>query len=154
MLLDDLNAAGKAAAALGKDLEGVGPRIHALFGGVGGDLDRVLEDLAVVGHNLADASEDIRAHPWKLLNKPDEKEIAYENLRDAMKNYVRAAEQVRRTTEDLKALDGRNDLSETERKTLVDQALERLKGDLVKYDEVARTMLKILQQSAGPFTPR
>ena len=36
-----------------------------------------------MGHNLSDASEDVRAHPWKLANKPEEKEIAFENLRNA-----------------------------------------------------------------------
>jgi ABC-type transporter Mla subunit MlaD len=153
-MLDDLGAAAKSAAALGRELEGIGPQLKAIFGGVGGDLDRVLEDLAIVGHNLADASEDIRAHPWKLLNKPDEKTIAYENLRDAMTNYVRAAEQVRRTTGDLALLASRTDLPAADHKQLLDQMAEKLKGDLLKYDETAQMMLKILQQSAGPTTPK
>jgi ABC-type transporter Mla subunit MlaD len=153
-LLDDLGAAARSAAALGRDLEGIGPQLSAIFGGVGGDLDRILEDLGTVGHNLSDASEDLRAHPWKLLNKPDEKEIAYENLRDAMKNYVRAAEQVRRTTEDLRLLEARTDLDDPARKELVDALLERMRGDLKKYDEVAQVLLRILQQNTGPTTPK
>jgi ABC-type transporter Mla subunit MlaD len=153
-MLEDLGAAARSAAALGKDLEGIGPQLKALFGGVGGDLDRILDDLAIVGHNLADASEDIRAHPWKLLNKPDEKTIEYENLRDAMKNYVRAAEQVRKTTEDLRALEARADLQEGDRKALIDRMLEKLEGDLRKYDEVAQVLLRILQRSTPSTTPK
>ena len=145
-ILDDLALAAKSAAALGRDLQGVGPKLKGILGDAGTDLDRVLKRFEEVGHNLVDASEDLRAHPWKLLNKPDDKEIAYENLRNAASNYVRAAASIQRAAEDLMKLQAREDLAPDEQKTLVSAALATLKGALAKYQEAEEIYNRLFRQ--------
>ncbi len=48
---------------------------------------KTLKDTA---RNFLDASEDLRANPWKLLNEPSADQIAFQNLRNATLNYERA----------------------------------------------------------------
>lgn len=150
--LDNVLAASASAGRLGKDLEAIGPRLNGILGDVGGDLSAVMKRLEEVGHNLADASEDVRAHPWKLLNKPEEKEIAFENLRNAASNFVRASGALQETIADLKALEARTDLGTDEQKRLVRAAFVRLQTDLARYGD-AETRFTGLLRSSGPSGP-
>lgn len=143
--IDDVARAARSVAALGRDLEGLGPRLHAIVGKAGNDIDAVLARLNEVGHNLADASEDLRAHPWKLLNKPDEKEIAYENLRNAASNYVRAAQAVEEAAKELRATEARTDVQGDDLKGLVEGALLRLKADLARYQEAEARFSELMK---------
>jgi ABC-type transporter Mla subunit MlaD len=152
-ILDELALAAKAAGDLGRDLQGVGPKLKGILGEAGTDLDRVLKRFEEVGHNLVDASEDLRAHPWKLLNKPDEKEIAYENLRSAASNYVRAAAAIQRAAEDLMKLQAREDLPMDELKPLVAAALTTMKGALARYQEAEEIYNRLFRQGGGPAGP-
>jgi hypothetical protein len=152
-ILDDLSLAAKSAASLGRDLQGVGPKLKGILGDAGTDLDRVLKRFEEVGHNLVDASEDLRAHPWKLLNKPDDKEIAFENLRNAAQNYVRAAGSIQRAAEDLMNLQARQDLPPDELKPLVAAALATLKASLARYQEAEEIYNRLFRQGGGPPAP-
>ena len=152
-ILDDVARAARGAAELGKEFQGLGPRLHAILGDAGAGLDKVLSRFAEVGHNLADASEDLRAHPWKLLNKPDEKEIAYENLRNAASNYVRAAQAMGEAADDLKTLQARQDLGPDDQKRLVAAALARLQADLSKYAAAEEFFTRMLQAGGGGKAP-
>jgi len=147
---NSLNGPGASAlvARLGKDLEDLGPRLSAIVGTTGGGLEKVIARLAEVGHNLSDVSEDLRAHPWKLLNKPDEKEIAFENLRNAASNFVRASGMVEDAIKGLKELEGRRDLPPPEQARLVKAALARLEADLSKYTQAEAYFTQLLR--GGP----
>jgi hypothetical protein len=76
------------ALAEGEMIEGVDPvsmmtmlRDSAdLFAGVGGalkenrsDLDTIFTNLRTTSENLKELSEDVKAHPWKLIRKSDSK---------------------------------------------------------------------------------
>jgi ABC-type transporter Mla subunit MlaD len=151
--LDDLARAGRSLAAFGADAERVGPQVRALLGEAGADVDRLLARLAEVGQNLQDASEDLRAHPWKLLNKPDAAEIAYENLRTAAASYVRAASRVQETTQDLAALLARKDLPEGESKRLLQEVWTRLRADEQKYAAAEAWFQRVLAERAPGVPP-
>ncbi len=152
---DNVLAASASVTRLGEDLEAIGPRLNGILGDAGGDLSGVLKRLNEVGHNLADASEDVRAHPWKLLNKPDDKEIAFENLRNAASNFVRASGAVQQTIADLKALEARTDLGTDAQKRLLQAAFVRLQTDLAKYGDAESRFTGLLRTSgpAGPVQP-
>ena len=68
---------------------GSGTKVGGVVDGAGHDLTKVLEQITQVGHNIADITEDLKSHPWKLANRPEDKEIAFENLRNAAASYVR-----------------------------------------------------------------
>jgi ABC-type transporter Mla subunit MlaD len=153
-ILDNVTEASASVAKLGKDLEGLGPRLEAIVGTTGTGLERVLARLAEVGHNLSDVSEDLRAHPWKLLNKPEDKEIAFENLRNAASNFVRASGVVEGTVKDLKALEARRDLVPAEQARLVRETLARLEADLAKYGEAEAHFSRLLRGGASSMPGR
>ncbi len=151
--LDNVLAASTSATRLGKDLEAIGPRLNGILGDVGGDLTAVLKRLNEVGHNLADASEDVRAHPWKLLNKPEDREIAYENLRNAASNFVRASSAMQETIADLKALEARRDLGSDVQRRMLAEAFGRLQSDLAKYTDAEARFTGLLRSSASSAPP-
>ena len=153
-LLDNAVAASASAAKLGKDIEGLGPKLDAIVSSAGVRFDQVLSRLAEVGHNLADVSEDLRAHPWKLLNKPEDKEIAYENLRNAASNFVRASGAVEQSIVELKSLEARHDLVPAEQGRLVKEALSRLEADLSKYSQAESFFTQLLRGGAQSMPGR
>jgi chromosome segregation ATPase len=114
---------------------------------------RTFSRLAEVGRNLQDASEDIKAHPWKLLNEPSAKEIAYENLRTTAQSYVRAAQQMNETTQRIPELLDRRDLAPDERKEALRALYEALQGHLADFDRSSETLRRLLLQGGGPPAP-
>src|SRR5262249_30183163 len=134
---DNVRTASKSIASAAKEFEGLGTRVHSILGDAGGDLDAFLKHVSEVGHNLADMTEDLRAHPWKLANKPEDKEIAFENLHIASSNYVRAAEAVEDSLRRIKEIEARKDLPDPDKKILLEKAYANLKGDLQQFDAKA-----------------
>jgi hypothetical protein len=149
-ILDEVAQAAKSVRASADGFQGIGPKVSAIVAEAGLDLDEALGKFAQTAHNLADASEDLAANPWKIATKPDEKEIAYENLRAASRNYVRAAEQVAKTVARLQALNARADLSSPELQVQARRVAESLKADQARFDESARLYMSLLQAGGGP----
>jgi len=152
--LDDVAAAAHAANLAVKEFQGLGGKVGGVVDSAGNDLTQVLEHLAQAGHNISDVTEDLKSHPWKLANRPEDKEIAFENLRNAASNYVRASEALQDTMSDLKVLQGRADLGDAERKRLLDGVFARLTTALGRYDEAAQVFTKSLQQQGAVQAPR
>jgi len=148
-ILDNVTVATAYAARFTADVAALGPKLDAIVGSTGAGLDKVLARLSEVGHNLADVSEDLRANPWKLLNKPENREIAYENLRNAASNFVRASGNVEETIRELKLLEQRRDLVPAEQTRLVKEALARLEADLSKYAQAESFFTQLLRGGAA-----
>ena len=144
--LDDVGTVGKNIVSLSEDLKRAGPEVREVLRSAGRDVDELMEILKDTGYNLADASEDIRAHPWKLLNEPEADEIAYENLRNTMQNYVRAMQRVDRAAETVRqamSLDPQSPAAGG----LLRRALSGLDGSLDKYKSVESDLLELLRDS-------
>lgn len=152
-ILDQVLAASRSAASSVKEFEGLGTRVQGVVGTVGDDLDRILARVAEGAHNLSDVLEDLRAHPWKLANKPEDKEIAFENVRNAASSYVRAARSLEESLRVVKELEARKDLAAADREALLKKAWARLQGDLAAYDEKAKFFSGALQ-AGGVSAPR
>ena len=101
--------------------------------GLGVDIDTLLRNLIDTSRNLQDTSEDVRAHPWKLLNKPDDQEIAFENLRSAALSYMRAMRDLNDASRRLVALMGRDDLDDPDVKALLDKAVGEFEAAQARY---------------------
>ncbi len=153
-ILDNVVATSASAQKFGKDVEGLGSKLEAIVANAGLRFDQVLSRLAEVGHNLSDVSEDLRAHPWKLLNKPEDKEIAYENLRNAASNFVRASGSVQQSIVELKLLEARRDLVPAEQSRLVKETLARLEADLSKYAQAEQFFTQLLRGGASSMPGR
>ena len=57
----------------------------------------------MTGTNHKAASEDLRAHPWKLLNAPDEADQRVQGLFNAARNFNTGAEDLTDAVRDLRA---------------------------------------------------
>ena len=148
-IVADLRGAAANVRGLTGGFDGVASRVETLVDDAGVDVRRTFARLAEVGRNLQDASEDIKAHPWKLLNKPDEQEIAYENLRTAAQSMVRSAQIANEMLPRIAALSARTDLSDADKAALREQ-MEELKKRLDDYDAHAARMNQMLRAGGGP----
>lgn len=144
-ILAGLAETATAASGVVQEFSGLGTKVTAVVAEAGRDLDTILARVLEGAHNLADVLEDLRAHPWKLANKPEDKEIAFENVRNAASNYVRATTSLRESLAALKALEARADLPGDERAALVRRAMDRLQGDFARYEEAATFFTRLLQ---------
>jgi ABC-type transporter Mla subunit MlaD len=156
--LDDVNRTGKNLVALSSEFGGIGDDARAVVKDLGGDLDTLADTLIDTGRNLLDASEDLRAHPWKLLNEPSEDEIAYENLRNTMQNYVRAMQHMNATARTLQAILQRGDAQDPTVRALLERTLLDFNKSEERYRSAEKQLVELLQQGDGkaprPNAPR
>ncbi len=148
-LLDDLNRTGKNVASLSADFQGLGPDVRAIVADAGVDLDLFLKTINDMARNLMDASEDLRAHPWKLLNEPEKDEIAFENLRSAMLNYSRAMRDLDEVTKDLKSILARPDVDSPQVRARLESAMAEFRAAMERSRATEKRFRQVLQQNAG-----
>jgi len=58
------------------------------------NIDEMLDNMVHVSTNLKAASKEIRRNPWRLLHKPDEREMHSQNIYDAARSFANGAEQL------------------------------------------------------------
>jgi len=145
--LADMATTGRNLKQLSSEFSGLGPQASQLLSDLGVDTKLLLGNLNDTAHNLLDASEDLRAHPWKLLNKPEEGQIAYENLRSAALNYTRTARDVNEASAHLRGLLTRADLDKPEVKKMVEAALIDFRASLDGYKAAERRWLKLFNEA-------
>jgi ABC-type transporter Mla subunit MlaD len=148
--LDDIQGLGKSFERLAAEFDGIGPDARGLIAAIGGSVDQIAKPLIDAAHNIADASEDVRAHPWKLLNKPDEDEIAHENLRAATYNYARAMRDMDLAAQSLHKILGRPDLADPAVKAAAQQALAEFQTSRDRYRDAERRFLDLLNARVPP----
>ena len=143
--LGDMAQTGRNLKELSGDFSGLGPQASEVLRDLGVDSKIFLATLNDTAHNLLDASEDLRAHPWKLLNKPEDGEIAYENLRSAALNYTRTARDVNEASARLGGLLRRGDVDSPDVRALVEAALVDFRASLEGYKAAERRWLQLFQ---------
>src|SRR5262245_3562429 len=149
-IFDDVRAAAESAKGLAAQFDGVGASVKGVVAEAGSEINAFLKHISEMGHNLADMTEDLRAHPWKLANKPEDKEIALENVRNALSNSVRTSGTINETLRRIKEVQARTDLAGPDRDALLKRLYEALRGDLARYEAATQFLLEQLQAQ----TPR
>lgn len=151
--LSDLDGLAGQLTALARDLQGVGPEARTLVHEAGQDLDVILETLKDASRNILDATEDLRAHPWKLANKPDDDVVAFENLRVASLTYVRAMSSMEEAAKTLRDLLGRPEGVFPQAQAQVQAALAAFEKSREGYEAAAKRFADLLR-SYAPKGPR
>ncbi len=151
--LDDVNRTGKNLVALSGEFSGIGDDVRAVVRELGADVDTLTDTLIDTGRNLLDASEDLRAHPWKLLNEPSTDEIAYENLRNTMQNYVRAMQHMNGTARTLQSILQRGDAQDPTVRALIDRTLFEFNRSVERYRKSEKTLVTLLQKGSPGKPP-
>jgi hypothetical protein len=147
-LLDDADALAMEMRALAKDLQGIGPEVRVFVQGLGGDMDGILANLEDASRNILDATEDIRANPWKLTTKPDGTVIAFENLKAASIGLVRAMTRMERSGRDLNQLLARPDPKSAEVEALIRSALASFQKAKEDFEAAQRRFAELIERSA------
>lgn len=68
------------------------------------NIDSILRNMTLVSSNLKATATDVRRNPWKLLYKPDEKEIHSANIYDAARAFASGTEELNESITRLNAL--------------------------------------------------
>lgn len=156
--LADLTKTGKTLAQLSTEFQGLGPDARKVVREAGRDLDALMDVLTDTGRNLLDASEDLRAHPWKLLSEPPPGEIAFENLRSVMLNYVRAMQRMEAAAGTLREIFASGNLTDPAVRALVQRTLVDFEGSVEAYRRMEARLVELLEAEApgapAPAAPR
>lgn len=150
LFLDELIAVGQNLNNASTQFEGLGPEARRVISDAGGDVDVILKHLKDASHNLLDASEDLRANPWKLANRPEDKEIAYENLRTSLLSYGRAMRDYDGAAQRIQKMLARPDLGDPEVRTQLENAL----GEFAAAQERVRRTETAFQRMLLRSAPR
>ncbi len=68
-------------------------------------IDTMVDNLLHVSANLSATSNEVRLNPWRLLYKPDDKELKSADIREAARAFSDGAEQLNQAVLKLKMLD-------------------------------------------------
>lgn len=68
-------------------------------------IDEMIDNMTVLSATLKATSTELRRNPWRLLYKPDEKELASQNLFDAARAFSAGATELDQALTKLKAVD-------------------------------------------------
>jgi ABC-type transporter Mla subunit MlaD len=150
---EKLKAAADDIQRFAQELRGIGPEARRVVIEVGSDLDSIFAILEDASRNILDATEDIRAHPWKLANKPDKDQIAFENLRVSTLTFVRAMEDMERAAARLQLILQRPDLNDPAIKAQLQSVLGEFEATRRRYQEAEARFAKLLGD-ASPRAPR
>lgn len=151
--LDDMGRTGRNLVSLSGEFAGIGSEAKQVVVDLGRDLNELAELLTDTGRNLLDASEDLRAHPWKLLKEPSTDEIAYENLRATMVNYVRAMQRMNTTAQTLRTILERGDMEDSSVRGLLQRTLAAFERSVDRYRSSETRMMQLLEAGAPSDRP-
>jgi ABC-type transporter Mla subunit MlaD len=106
------------------------------------NIDRSLDNLAIVSANLRATSAEIRLKPWKLLHRPEEKDIYQEHVHDAARAFAMGAEQVDRALARLQAISDPN--AGTVDQEVVDRAHQELIDAYRNFNKVEQKLWRLM----------
>lgn len=104
-----------------------------------GNLDEMVQNFVLVSENLKATAAEVRRNPWRLLYKPDEKELNSANILEAARSFSAGAEQLDQTVNHLKAIDPKT-ASPDDLKKIRD----RLQESFEKFTKAEQALLKEL----------
>lgn len=121
--------------------------------------DAVLEMRPGLARSLASASkafenfqaltEDLKTAPWKLINKPSDKESDDVHLYNAARNYVDAAGRVAVAVQDLETLRKLGVLGDESRADLIERTLATMQEALAEFEANQKRFSSLITATAG-----
>jgi len=139
--LDD--AVKRAEPALAK-IEALGQELQQTVIEVRPDLAATLQNARTAFANFQAVTEDLKTAPWKLINKPSDKEVAEVHLYNAARLYVANAGKVREQIEDLDTLRRLGVLADPAQAEVVTKVIERLQLSLADFDKREKELVELI----------
>jgi ABC-type transporter Mla subunit MlaD len=141
------DAMPRVAAAIGQ-LEGLSREAKDIVAQVRPDLVRAISAGADAMKNLQATVEDLRSAPWKLVNKPSDRETDNIRLYNAARRYVDAAGRVALAVQDLETLRRLGVLGNDERSDLVERTLASMEAALAEFDTSQKAFTSLITKTA------
>ncbi len=138
MLEDGRAAVGDAKAALG--------RVSDLITEQTPNLRRSLANTRLASDQLKMTLEELRASPWRLLYRPDTRELEFEFLYDAARTYAAAVSDLRSASEALQAVSAMSNADPTQ----VAELLESVTAAFNAYEGAEKRFLELVTEQAAP----
>ena len=146
-MAQDMESAAKNFKSLSTEFAGIGPDARRILNDLGVEFDDVVNTLSDMSNNLLDASEDLRARPWLLTNKPDPGEIAFDNLRAGSRNYLKAIESANRAMVELGQLLARPDAQDPRVRALIQTAMQNYQAAIDKFRRAEERWTRLFESA-------
>ncbi|HEX5137161.1 MAG TPA: MlaD family protein [Planctomycetota bacterium] len=112
-------------------------------------LARGLASASKAFENFQSLTEDLKAAPWKLVNKPSDKESDDVHLYNAARNYVDAAGRVAVAVQDLETLRRLGVLGDASRADLIEKTLTTMQEALAEFEANQKRFSNLIAATAG-----
>lgn len=112
-------------------------------------VERVLTNLSLGSDQLRATLAEVRRSPWRLVYRPDTRELENELLYDAARLYAGAVSELSRTASSLEAVAGARGLSEPEQTARVAELAEQLERALTDYRDAEQTLVDRVLEGAA-----
>lgn len=138
--LDQTLARARTAA---DEFASAAARVNALLVQEAPNIERMLANLRLASNQLKLASIEVRRSPWKLLYRPELRELESETFLDAARTYADAVSDLRAAAEALRALAlvPPSPLTDGYRQS-ADEMARRLQQAFDRYHEAERALLE------------
>ena len=124
------------------DFKVIGADGKALVATQRGNVAAILQNVREISEHLLALSKEIRRAPWRLLDKPDKKEVESLNLYDSARAFASAAADLETCADTLQVmLDAQQKGVEVDPEILKGM-LKRLQETFDKYQEAEKALLK------------
>lgn len=134
---------GQLAMADGRDAL---DRVSALIKEQTPNLRRAIANTRLSSDQLKLTLEELRGSPWRLLYRPDTRELEFEYLYDAARTYAAAVSDLRSASESLEAVSAAAPANQ--------EQITELLGDVAKafttYQEAEKRFLELVTSGAAP----
>ncbi len=112
------------------------------------DLNRALAAASKAFENFESLTEDLKAAPWKLINKPSGKESDDVHLYNAARLYVDAAGSVADAIQDLETLRRLGVLGDAQRADLLEKTLASMQEALAEFEANQKRFTNLIEATS------
>jgi hypothetical protein len=123
-------------------------KIKTLFDEQQPNIRRTLANLRLSSDQLRDTLTEVRRAPWRLVYRPDLRELNYELLYDSARSYAGAVSDLRATTESIESLLASGQNGPTIQDGTLEQLLTQLKDAHENYTQAEQAFMEQLLKGA------
>ncbi len=129
-----------------EDFQKTGEQVRGLVTGQRPILERAFANAELTTDQLKLASIEIRRSPWRLLYRPNKKELNSDNLYDAARSFALAASSLDSASKSLQAVA----VAQPRDQQQVDKMVDYLESLCQRFEQTEDAFWKALKNQAGP----
>ncbi|MEO1129630.1 MAG: MlaD family protein [Planctomycetota bacterium] len=123
--------------------------IDKLFSEQKPNIRKSMGNFRLASDQLRDTLLEVRQAPWRLLYRPDTRELNFELLYDAARSYAGAVSDLRAATESLEAYSANVTDPTMARTADVELLVEQINSAFGRYQEAEQVFLDVLMEQTG-----